>query len=113
MRPAVGGRSSRRLTTRSRGEERLELLLAHRDLAAAAQRIRFAAASTARAGVARLEHGGVARLLEDLADEPFDTGEAQLDGDRPVVPLADDLALLARPARALRRDPDARDARGA
>src|SRR5205085_3163121 len=64
------------------------------------------------AGVLGLQHGGVAGLLEDLAHEPGDAGEAQLDDQRAVLQLLDDRALLARPARAFGRDPQARAARG-
>ena len=66
-------------------------------------------------GLARvlgLEHGGVAGFLEDLAHEPVDAGEAQLDDDRAVAALLHDAPRLARPARALGGDEHPCRARG-
>src|SRR5579863_637655 len=65
------------------------------------------------AGVGRLEHRRVAGLLENLAHQPVDTGEAQLNGDRAVIEAPYDASLLARPAGPLWGDPDARDPRRA
>ena len=53
------------------------------------------------AGVLGLEHRGVAGFLEDLAHQPVDAGEAQLDDDRSVASLLHHPARLARPARPL------------
>src|SRR3954465_7788197 len=62
------------------------------------------------ARVLGLEDRGVARLLEDLAHEVVGAREAVLDDHRTVGELLGDALLLARPARAVRRDPHPRDA---
>ena len=74
--------------------------------------IASAAARTAARASLGLEHDRVAGLLERLAHEPVDAGEAELDDHRAVLELGDDVALLARPARALGRDPHPSAARG-
>ena len=63
------------------------------------------------ARVLGLQHRSVARFLEDLAHEPVDAGEAQLDDDRAVAALLNHAPRLARPARALGGDPHACAAR--
>src|SRR4051794_32748444 len=50
------------------------------------------------AGILGLEHDGVPRLLERLAHQPVDAGEAELDDHGAVLKLIDDMALLARPS---------------
>ena len=59
------------------------------------------------ASIGRLEHDRVARLLEHVAHELAHAGEPALDHDRAVLELPGDPALLAGPARPVRRDPDA------
>src|SRR3954470_2897696 len=63
------------------------------------------------ARVVRLEHGRVARLGEHAAHEPVGALERDRDDDRAVGELLGHRLVLARPAGALRRVPDARDPR--
>src|SRR5438105_7379190 len=64
------------------------------------------------ARVLRREHGGVARFLEDLAHEPVEAREAELDHDGAVAALVHHAPHLARPPRSLGGDPHAGAARG-
>ena len=64
------------------------------------------------AGVLGLEHDEVAGAAEDLAHQPGGAGVGQLDDDGAVGQLLDHGALLAQPAGALGRDPDAGDVGG-
>ena len=83
-------------------------------IGAAARRSPRPPARTAVAGVLGLEHGGVAGLLEDLAHEPVDAREAQLDDDRAVRQLLDRRCAPRAPSgRARARSTRARRARPA
>ena len=124
MRPAAGavGRADQRPAAASRNAACSSALIAiwSRRLTggglsgkrARRRRERLGGGADRRARVLGLEHDRVAGLLEHLAHEPVDAGEAELDDHRAVVELGDHGPLLARPPRALGRDPDARAARG-
>src|SRR5215218_9291198 len=64
------------------------------------------------AGVLGLEHDEVAGAAQDLPHQPGLAGVGELDDDSPIGQLLDHGPLLAQPARALGRDPDAGDVGG-
>ena len=75
-------------------------------------RNRPTATRTASRASAGSKHGRVTGFLEDLAHEPVNTREAQLDDDRAVGALAPRPGAARAPSGALGGDPDPRGARG-
>ena len=114
VRPAPGPLVAQ-MTTRCSSRNAAQLRVGHRDLVAAAHAgpgVSATGAATApapsarrrgdgRARVLGLEHDGVAGLLEHLAHEPVDAGEAELDDHRAV--------RRARRPRCAPRAPSGRD----